>query len=323
MNEKRIQYKAFFRVDTEHSSPLSGRYNIGGYLLMPCLNSQRNSELGCSSFILGFNFEGVSEVSGTREDGSRFFENISIASLKAKTILAWMVTATRQYARLSNISFRGHMTAGPFYHILSKDFTEESLNALDPDSNAKQGEFTFVKRPALEMSGAIIKPLKLPSDFPSLTEKLLSMTSKKRQQFQDACFAYQFALENWSAYPTVSIVALVSTVESMMVDVPLDDFCKDADKRCELKKNIVMRFRLFFEQNLPNLPDSHRKFLDDVYTRRSLFLHRTLLGETQGIAGAYGQVTYNDLEENVNGAKELQMLESLVNAGLIEWLAKA
>jgi hypothetical protein len=311
-------------VDTNFNSPLDGRHNIKEFFLIPCLNTVRNSELGCSSFILGFDFQGIHEEGfDSRENTRRSFVNKGISDLKAKSFLSWIVCATRQYARLSNISFGGRMTGGPSFHIPTTNFNEDNLRIFNPDPNAKDGEFVTLQRPILQGPARLSRPLKLPSDFPSLTGKLFSLSVKEKQRFMGACFSYQFALENWSPYPTVSVVSLVSAVESMMSHIRLDDFCREAGISCRLKENIMKKFQMFFEQNLTSpLSPNLKQFLKRVYSRRSYFVHKALLGQTMGICGVYGQHFADDFEQYGRLMEELSYLEILVNAGLMQWLTR-
>ena len=326
--ERNVDYKAFYLVDTCFFSPLDGKYTIEEYFMIPCLNTVRNSELGCSSFALGFDFKGVEERGlDSSEQTRQSFVNMSIASLKAKTFLAWMVCATRQYARLSNIAFGRQMKGGPSIHILLEDLDESKLQCFNLNTSAKEGEYVTLKRPSLEEASTsqthLTGTFKLPSDFPSLSKKMFSLRRKEKEQFLNACFSYQFALENWSSYPTISILALVSAVESMIAETYTSKYCKDAKRNCRLKTNLMKRFRMFFEQTLTYpLPLDLKRFLNAVYSRRSLFVHKALLGQTGGIRGVFGQHFGDGLDSDMKLMSELRDLERLVNAGLIQWLVR-
>jgi hypothetical protein len=153
----------------------------------------------------------------------------------------------------------------------------------------------------------------------ALTKKLFSLRKKEKNKFIDACFAYQFALENWTAYPTISLIALVSSVESIMADEYSSGFCDEVQKICSLKRDIMKKFRKFFETNLQYpLPKELKKFLDNAYSNRSKYIHRYLLGnpETRGISLFY------NYSKRIKLRNEQEKLEQLVNAGLIEWLKR-
>ena len=55
------KYRAIFSVDTSLFNPLDGTYSIEKYILMPCSITRKNQELGCSNFVLQFDFEGLNE----------------------------------------------------------------------------------------------------------------------------------------------------------------------------------------------------------------------------------------------------------------------
>jgi len=320
--ERHVHYEAFYLVDTSFWCPLDGKYKIEDYVLIPSLKTRRNSESGCSSFVLRFDFQGIKEKGfDSNEEARRKFINKSAASLKAKIFLAWMVCATGNFARLSSTTFGGMMSGGPSTHVMQEDFDETKLSSFNIDRTAKKGEFITLKRPDLEK---VITPetrsLKLPSDFPILTKKMFSLKKSQRKKFTNACFSHQFALENWTSYPTVSILALVSAVESIMADTYTSKFCQDARRPCPLKSDVMKKFRMFFEQTLTNpLPKHLRKFLNDIYSRRSLFVHKALLGEPGGIRGVFSSY-FSDEHERLMA--ELRNLEKLVNAGLLQWLVR-
>jgi hypothetical protein len=308
------RYRGTFSVDTNFFRRLDGIYHIEGYTLIPCTITPKNQERGCSNFILQFDFEGVDEkhIGDSSERTRHFFINLSKGTQIAKTFISWFVTCTREWARLSSESYGFSMKQGPYDHILIEDYDEKKLETVfHTDNNAKIGEFIRVQRPCFEDIGDVSKSLKLPSDFQNLTQKLFSIREKERNKFLNACFSYQFALENWIAYPTVCLIALVSSVESIMVDEYTSGFCKDAKKTCPLKRDLMKKFRKFFESNLQYpLPEELGNFLKSVYSRRSLYVHKALLGEL-----------YHG-EEGRKIKVEQRSLERLVNAGLIEWLRR-
>jgi hypothetical protein len=112
------------------------------------------------------------------------------------------------------------------------------------EKNAKKGEFFDVRRPTFSL-GDLSKEIgtrKLPSDFSRLKKKMFSLREKEKEKFLNACFSYQFALENWASYPTVCILSLVSAVESIMSDEYTSGFCVDSNRPCPLKKDVMKKF---------------------------------------------------------------------------------
>jgi hypothetical protein len=189
------------------------------------------------------------------------------------------------------------------------------------DKKAKEGEFFQVQRPHFSLNefAKEFQTLKLPSDFPLLTKKMFSLERKERERFLNACFSYQFSLENWICYPTVSILSLVSAVESMMVDKYTSGFCEGANTLCPLKKDVMKKFKTFFEWNLQYpLPRELRDFLDMVYSKRSSYVHKALLGEGEARGIQFGHIS----EEVRQLTDEQRYLERLVNAALMEWLKR-
>jgi len=111
----------------------------------------------------------------------------------------------------------------------------------------------------------------------------------------------------------------VSAVESMMADEYTSGFCKDAERQCPLKKDVMKKFRAFFERNLQYpLPEELKNFLGIVYSRRSDFVHKALLGEAEVRGIKFGLMS----EKTRQIDEEKRDLEKLVNAALIEWLKR-
>lgn len=277
-------------MDTNFFGRLDGVYHIGEYTLIPCVIRPTNQQRGCSNFVLQFHFNGLDEkdIQDESEKTRNFFTNLETGTQIARTFISWLVTCTRSWARLSCESNGVSMRQGPSHHALLEDYNERKLDTIfHIDRSAKAGEFISVERPNLGDIRNVSATLKLPSDFSALTQKLFSLSEREKNKFLNACFAYQFALENWIAHPTVSIVALVSSVESMMADEYSSGFCDVAQKKCSLKKDITKKFRKFFENNLQYpLPKELRSFLNNVYSKRSGYVHKSLLGE-QEIRGIF------------------------------------
>mgnify|MGYP001085549460 CR=1 FL=1 len=189
------------------------------------------------------------------------------------------------------------------------------------DKKAKRGEFFEVQRPSFSL-GDLAKEFgtrKLPSDFPHLTKKAFSLRKKEREKFLNACFSYQFALENWTSYPTVCVLSLVSAVESMMTDEYTSGFCADTNKSCPLKRDVMKKFMTFFQRNLQYpLPRQLDDFLKRVYSRRSVYVHKALLGEGEVRGIQFGLISENVRRLNA----EQRHLEKLVNSALMEWLTR-
>lgn len=318
-----IEYHAVFSIDTEFFRRLDGKYEVEGFVLRPCLITPRNQHTGSANFALEFNFYGLDErtIPDSSEQIRRSFVNMWKAGQTAKDFIAWFVLATQEWARLSSQSFGHSMRFGPNHHALTEDFDEIILERVfHVDPKAKDGEFFNVERPTLSFGiSKDFKSLKLPSDFPYLTKKMLSLKQEKQERFLNACFSYQFALENWISYPTVSILSLVSAVESMMADEYTSAFCKDANKSCPLKKDVVKRFRSFFERNLQYpLPKELRNFLNNVYSKRSTYVHKALLGEGEARGIQFGY-TFGEIRRLRD---EQGHFEKLVNAALMEWIQR-
>lgn len=319
-----IKYHAVFSVDTGFFSRLDGKYEVEGFVLRPCLITSRNHYTGSANFALEFNFYGLDEraILNSSEQIQRSFVNMNKAGQIAKEFIAWFVLATQEWAKLSSQSSGHSMRFGPSTHHLVEDFDESILETtFHVDRKTKDGEFFNVERPSFSFGvfSKDSKSLKLPSDFPYLTKKLFSLKKEEREKFLNACFSYQFALENWIPYPTVSILSLVSAVESMMADEYTSGFCKDANKSCPLKKDVMKKFRVFFERNLQYpLPKELRNFLKRVYSKRSTYVHKALLGEGEARGIQFGHIP----EEVRRLSDEQRYLEKLVNAALMEWIQR-
>jgi len=318
------KFHAVFSVDTMFFSRLAGIYRVEDYTLRPCHLTKKNQLIGCSNFVLEFEFGGLDEkgIVDSSEKARRGFVNDNKSAQIAKEFVAWLVLATRRWARLSSQSSGPSMKFGPFGHYPVEDFGENILETtFHVDKKAKKGEFLEVQRPSFSLDGfgGLGMIFKLSSDFPHLTRKVYSLRRKEREKFLNACFSYQFALENWTPYPTVSILSLVSAIESMMTDEYTSGFCEDAKRQCLLKRDVMKKFRLFFERNLQYpLPREYEMFLNSVYHKRSAYVHKALLGE-----GEARGIQFGFLPEKVLKIRtELHKLENLVNAALMDWLKR-
>lgn len=284
---------------------LDGTYTVGDYTLRPCLLTPRNALKGCSNFVLEFDFDWIDERSAINS-AERFIYTASGEKI-AKDFIAWLVVATREWISLSHQSSGHRMTYGPYNIEPVEDFDGSKLGTtFHIDKKAKVGEFLEVRRPEFSLNPLGRNgTLKLPYDVLLLTKKMLSLSKREREKFLNACFSYQFAFENWMAYPTVSLLSLVSAVESMTAD--------------ESKKGVMKKFRAFFERNLEYpLSSELQSFLNRVYSKRSTFVHEALLGEgeARGIQFWFKSENAWQLDE------EKRNLEMLVNAVLMEWLRR-
>jgi hypothetical protein len=318
------EFHGAFSVDTSFFGRLDGIYVVEGYTLRPCLLTEKNQQIGCSNFVLEFDFCGLDEKSvvDSSERGRRNFVNMDKGAQIAKAFVAWLVLSTKEWARLSSQSHGHMMTFGPSTHHPVEDFDEKDLETtFHADGKAEKGDFFEVQRPSFSFDSLSkgFTSLKLPSDFPHLTKKMFSLRKDQKEKFLNACFSYQFALENWMSYPTVSILSLVSAVESMMVSEYTSGFCEDANKSCSLKKDAMRKFKMFFERNLQYpLPRQLEDFLNSVYSRRSSYVHKALLGE-----GEVRGLQFGFVSEKVRRLNQEQgHLEKLVNAALMEWLKR-
>ena len=318
------KYHAVFSGETGFFNELDGIYKIEGYTLRPCLRTTETQHRACANFVLEFDFYGLDEKSivASPEREKRHWTNMEKSTPIAKEFVAWLVLATGNWARLSSDSYGPAARFGPSIHMPVKDFDKNVMETMfHVDKNAKKGEFFEVQRPSFSLDGFPrgFRTLKLPSDFPRLTKKMFSLRKKEREKFLNACFSHQFALENWTTYPTVSVLSLVSAVESMMTDEYTSGFCKDANRQCRLKKDVMKKFRVFFERNLQfPLPRELESFLNSVYSKRSTYVHKALLGEGE-VRGIQFGVPY---EKVLQLRTEHRKLKTLVNAALMEWLER-
>lgn len=307
------RYRIAFLVETSLFNSLEGSYQIKEYLLRPCLITRSNQESQRANFVLEF----LSEEDSVRKGWGRL-EATHNATKKAITFLSFLVLITRRWAQLASSYTENSIRYGPVVFYRPKKFGNNELSCLNIDENAKAGGFFKVQRTDLARTILDCQGHNLPSDILELAEKFFFLKDPKRDKFINACLSYQFALENWIAYPTVSIVALVSAVESMMYDVKIENVCDLTGKKCPKIHGVMKKFRMFFEQNLSFYYS--RRLLNYLYSeRRSKYVHESLLGkgEIRGI-----RVLSSGRKEEKQLIKEKEVLEKLVNAGLIEWLKR-
>jgi len=299
------EYFAYISCDTGLFYPLEGKYSILKYTLEPCKNWERNQHRGVSNFTIGFPFNGLPEKDPTNsEEDQNYFKNHQTAIDEALLFVAWLSVATRKSLRLSHVDFGDVQNFGPSSHEpieeINRDLMVKAHRIIE---NAVEGTYEKVERPMYESYIDSEHSLRIPHDFPSLSKKLFSLPSEKREMFFDSCLSYQFALLNMGTIPSVSLVALVNVVESLMR---------------EEKKSVMKKFRKFFEDNLQDpLPIEKRKFLDAVYSSRSNFVHKALLG-----SGPFRGPIYMGIGRGRELKDQLSEFKALVNACMINWLIR-
>ena len=298
-------------METSLFNFLEGFYQIRGYALRPCLITKSNQERDRANFVLDF----LSEDDSVRE-GWGMLEATHDATKKAITFLSFLVLTTRRWAQLVSSYTENSIRYGPVVFYRPSRFGNNELSCFNIDEKAKAGGFFKIQRPDLSRAIIDCQGHSLPSDMVELADKFFSLKVAERDKFINACLSFQFALENWISYPTVSIVALVSAVESMMHDVKIENICEVTRKKCPKIHGVMKKFRMFFKQNLSSY--YRKKFLNNLYSeRRSKYLHESLLGkgEIRGI-----RVLFSGKKEEKKLNEEKEILEKLVNAGLVKWL---
>jgi hypothetical protein len=312
-----MSHTAFISCDSGFWEKPEGTYEIGKFTIIPCKFLSKSQETGRSYFVLKFNFEGDAEA----DNKGLWHVNDWIATEEAKIFIAWLATITRKYLDLTHTELGFGQSFGPIIVLKPNETIDESKLEFifHIDIAKKTGTYNSVVRP--DFSSLIwTKPpqkLMIPQDVNEYTRKLYCLPERERDKFIDACFSYQFSRQN-RRLPSVGLVALVNCVEIMMRDEVKSGYCASANIRCPLKRDVIAKFRKFFEENIVYpLPLEKKRFLDDCYSSRSNFVHRALLGE-----GPMRGPRYMSLGADDKVSEQVFELESLVNAGLIEWLKK-
>ena len=310
-----MKFVAVQPLQYDHSGivGIDGYYLVDEYKIIPCIEEKtRSSQKPWKTLILTFPFEGKEE----NRDPSNLFKNNSIAATKAKKFAAWFALITNTPTRLFYSGFGRGSFFWCWHHPVSDYQEAESLKPFSPDLNGPCGNYEAVPRPDFSHSKVLAHAIRLPADMELLTRKLFSLPLKERNHYHSACLSYQYGLEVWGTYPSVSLVALVSAIESMMADEPSSRYCRDARRRCTLKRDVSRKFRVFFERTLAKpLPQNLQGFLRKAYSNRSSYVHRALMGK-------FGLVVYQDITETMHLYSELGQLSELVRAGLIQWLVE-
>ena len=316
-----VRYRAAYRVDTALFEPLDGKYEfeIQGFehKLIPCEITAENSRLGTSNFVLDFEFD-HDQIPKDERYHLKLFHH---SQTPAVEFIAWLSCLSRQWLMLSHqkMGFSGG-GAGPTYTESLDSFDESNMESIfNVKKKSRKGQLKKVERPNLSfIAPRDIENYKLPNDFLDLTNKLFSLDDEMRNKFLNACLCYQHALDNLFFAPTLSLVLLVSCVESMVWNEVTSQYCKDARRKCAIKKDVMKKFRLFFETQLQfPLPPDKKEFLDSIYGDRSNYVHRYLMGDEK-LRLLMPSIPTDKLELK----NSLYQLESLVNASLIRWLER-
>lgn len=311
---------AYISCDIGFFNNLEGKYTILHYTLEPCKIRQRNQHRGVANFIINFPFHGLPE---TELSESKQIENSFLNQQKAidetKLFIAWLSTATRRPLDLSHTRFGGSHGFGPSacYPIedIDRDIIKKGFHIIDDDI---EGTYEHVKRPNYGSTTDSHQSLRIPDDVPSLTRKLYSLPEDYQEKYFDSCLSYQFALINSGTIPSISLVALVNAVESLMRDQYSSGYCEDAGKLCPQKRDVMKKFRAFFEDNLQYpLPEEKRRFLNEVYRNRSNIVHKALMG-----SGPFRGPIHMGLFRERELANQITEFETLVNVSMINWLLR-
>jgi len=310
-----MSHFANISCDSGFFKSLNEAYQIEKFRLIPCQIREVNQYTGRSNFVLAFPFEGING-----DDALIVLRNNKLAIEEAKLFIAWLSTITREYLDLSYTDIGGGQRFGP----LDTTKVTETIDSKRLETvfhvKSEYSDGILVRIDRQEYTNRIrdLQGLTIPDDTVKKTRKLYFLPQREKEKFFDACFSYQFALQNFGRLPSVSIVALVNCVEIMMRDEISSGYCEDARRDCPLKYDVMKKFRKFFEENLHYpLPNNMKKFLNEVYGSRSNYVHIALLG-VEKIKGP----RYLSFGEDDKVKKQLSEFECIVNYGLITWLEK-
>lgn len=314
------QYIAFVTCDIGAYEPLEGMYTILKYTLEPCDIRVRSQYRGVSNFVIRFTFEGLPEK-GLSESESvhNSFLNQQMAVQEAQLFIAWLSTATRSPLDLSHYGFGNARGFGPTSTELVDEFNRDRVvNIHHIKKDVPMGVCDQIHRPNYENVSYSSSSLNIPDDFEKLSKKLYALPKNYQKTFFDSCLSYQFALINQNIIPSVSLVALVNVVESLMRDNYSSGYCEETGKLCPSKGDVMKKFRTFFEENLQfPLPDDKRQFLNVVYRNRSNFVHKALMG-----SGSDRGPIYFGIGRDRALDAQISEFETLVNVGMINWLMR-
>ena len=314
------QYLAYVSCDTGPFNPLESKYSILKYTLEPCETRERSRYRGVSNFVVSFPFEGLPEKGLPEPEKLRnSFLNHQTAIEEAQLFIAWLSTATRRPLDLSHYGFGDTRGFGPSSVELIEELDQDIIEKIYRiKKDCQKGTYHKVKRPNYESTINSGLSLDIPDDFEPLSNKLYSLPKEYQEKFFDSCLSHQFALINSGTIPSLSLVALVNVVESFIRDDYSSGYCEEAGRLCNLKGDVMKKFRSFFEENLQfPLPDEKHRFLNEVYRNRSNFVHRALMG-----SGSNRGPIYFGLGRGRELANKLSEFETLVNVGMINWLIR-
>ena len=313
-------YVAYISCDIGFFNNFEGKYSIQKYTLEPCEIWERNQQRGVANFALSFPFNGLpeKELSESNQIGNSF-RNQQTAIDEAKLFIAWLSVATRSPLDLSHAGFGGTYHFGPSSHEPVDDPKRDLMVKIHRiKDDIGEGGYEKVVRPIYESYADSTAPLKIPDDLPDLTRKLYSLPDKYQEMFFDSSLSYQYALINEGTLPSISLVALVNSVESFMRDEYTSGFCEELGKLCPHMGDVMKKYRKFFEDNLQYpLPSEIRKFINDVYGSRSNFVHNALLG-----TGPFRGPMYMSLGRSRELQNQVSTFKGLVNACMINWLMR-
>jgi len=306
------QYRAIVSCTTGFFQGLNGKYVLDKFHLLPSELTPVNQDTHTRNFALQFDFTDQP----SEESTIARLDVMNTAINEAKYFIAWLSTATKTFVELTSESRYQGESFGPIRHYpISSPPEPEQYNAFHLTPDPPEGN--YVPESMLKYVGSSTSGLRVPDTIHGLTKKLYSLPSDLREMFFDACFAYQFSLENRRRLPYVSLIALVSCIEGMMRDMKTSGYCADAGRRCNLKFDVTIKFRRFFEENLENpLPEDQKKFLNGIYSNRSSFVHESLLGYNQYRGPLY-------LSRGITEFKnDISLFDQLVHNGLMNWLKR-
>ncbi|EMR74294.1 hypothetical protein MCGE09_00375 [Thaumarchaeota archaeon SCGC AB-539-E09] len=314
------EYLAYISCDTGFFNDLKGKYSILKFTLEPCEIWERNQHRGVANFTINFPFEGLPEKGLSKPKSvENNFRNQQIAIEEAKLFIAWLSVATRKPLDLSHVGFGETQHFGPSSHEpIDEDKRDLMVKIHRIKEGMGEGDYEKVVRPIYESYVDSTSSLKIPHDFPDLTRKLFSLPDNYQEMFLDSCLSYQYALINEGTLPSISLIALVNSVESFMRDEFSSGYCEELGKSCPHKGDVMKKFRKFFEDNLQYpLPSEKRKFINDVYGSRSNFVHNALLG-----SGPFRGPMYMSLGRGRELQNQVSEFKGLVNACMINWLMR-
>ena len=242
------EYLAFISCDTAFFTPLGGKYTIMNYTLEPSEVTKRSQHRGVANFTISFPFKGLPERGLTDPKRTEnMFRNMEKSVEEAKLFIAWLSVASNSPLDLSHYGFGGSQGFGPSSHEPIDEFDRDLMIKVHHiKKDVEEGIYQKVKRPIYESFINDMKGLRIPHDFPSLTQKLFALSEEHKEMFFDSCLSYQFALNNMGTIPSVSLVAFVNVVESLMRDEVSSGYCERFNVSCPNKRDVMKKISHFF-----------------------------------------------------------------------------